>query len=70
MFRKSWWLEISTNSPSCVYYFGPFSSQREALQNQSGYVDDLEQEGGEVLQISVARRQAPVKFTVEYPRAA
>ncbi|EKU99703.1 protein of unknown function DUF1816 [Leptolyngbya sp. PCC 7375] len=68
--QKSWWLEIATGSPTCEYYFGPFSSETEAVQKQPGYVEDIEQEGSEVLRISVVHRQAPTQLTVEYPNAA
>ena len=69
-FEKSWWLEISTRSPSCEYYFGPFSSEGEAFQAQSGYVEDIEQEGSEVLHVAVVHRQTPDQLTVEYSKAA
>ena len=67
---KSWWLETSTESPRCEYYFGPFGSESEAVQARSGYVEDLEHEGSELLRVSVVRRQAPAELTVEYPEAA
>ena len=70
LYRKSWWLEISTESPRCEYYFGPFGSEDEAAQARSGYVEDLEQEGSELLRVSLVRRQAPAELTVEYPKAA
>ena len=69
-FGKSWWLEISTGSPKCEYYFGPFGSEGEAFQAQPGYVEDIEQEGSEVLHIAVVHRPTPAKLTVEYPTAA
>ena len=70
LFRKSWWLEISTASPRCEYYFGPFRSESEAVQARSGYVEDLEQEGSELLRVSVVHRPVPAELTVEYPEAA
>ena len=70
LYEKSWWLEISTTSPRCEYYFGPFGSESEAVQARPGYVEDLEQEGSELLRVSVVRRQAPGELTVEYPKAA
>lgn len=66
LFRKSWWLEISTLSPNCEYYFGPFASEKEARQNQPGYIEDIEQEGSKVLRTLVVHRQTPAKLTVEY----
>ena len=41
--RLSWWLEVKTVVPPCVYYFGPFSSQKEAQISQYHYIDDLSQ---------------------------
>lgn len=69
LYRKSWWLEISTEFPRCKYYFGPFGSKSEAIQAQSGYEEDLEQEGSELLRVSIVRRQSPAELTVEYPEA-
>jgi hypothetical protein len=69
-FSKSWWLEISTHSPRCVYHFGPFETESEAIQSQPGYIQDLEQEGAQGIQVSVACRQAPSNITEEYLDAA
>ena len=73
--RKSWWLEISTHSLDsdsleCDYYFGPFASKQEALQNRPGYVEDLEQEGSTVFHVSVVRRTTPHRLTVEHAKVA
>lgn len=39
-----WWIKISTATPDCTYYFGPFESKREAKSHQNGYVEDLVRE--------------------------
>ncbi|MEO1401761.1 MAG: DUF1816 domain-containing protein [Cyanobacteria bacterium J06635_1] len=70
LYKKSWWLEISTESPRCEYYFGPFGSESEAAQARPGYVEDLEQEGSELLRVAVVRRQTPANLTVEVSEAA
>ncbi|MEM8804948.1 MAG: DUF1816 domain-containing protein [Cyanobacteria bacterium P01_G01_bin.38] len=70
LYQKSWWLEISTDAPRCEYYFGPFSSESEATQAQPGYMEDLEQEGSELLRATVVRRQTPANLTIEYSEAA
>lgn len=36
-----WWLEIKTALPSCVFYFGPFSSEEEAKISQYSHIDRL-----------------------------
>lgn len=66
-FLESWWVEISTQSPHCDYYFGPFASHSEAVRAQPGYVEDLGREGSEVLALSVLCRCPPEVLTVEYP---
>ena len=67
---KSWWLEILAASPSRGYYFGPFDSENEAVQEQLRYVQTIEREGREVLLVSVVRREAPTERTVDYSQAA
>lgn len=67
---KAWWLEIWTQSPSCHYYFGPFDSESEVALAQSGYVEDLTQEGSEMLGSWVVHRHTPVELTLEAASAA
>ena len=42
-----WWIKVETQSPDCIYYFGPFVSSQEAASLQSGYIEDLVQEGAQ-----------------------
>ena len=52
-----WWIKISTIKPFCIYYFGPFKSENEALLAQFGYIDDvqLERPGGIDVEINLYR---------------
>lgn len=43
----AWWIEIITEVPCCTYYFGPFTSAKEAKLAQPGYIEDLVQERAE-----------------------
>ena len=36
-----WWIEITTQDPPCVYYFGAFDSIGEAHLYERGYLEDL-----------------------------
>ena len=54
-FGLAWWIEIATQNPRCIYYFGPFLSLQEAKAAISGYVEDLEQEGAQGIAINVKR---------------
>jgi Domain of unknown function (DUF1816) len=49
----AWWIEITTYSPQCLYYFGPFDSREEAEASYLGYVEDLESEQAEGIDINI-----------------
>lgn len=48
-----WWVEIFTEFPRCLYYFGPFDNENEAYEYQSGYQEDLEQEGAKGIVVTI-----------------
>mgnify|MGYP005841336965 CR=1 FL=1 len=58
-----WWVKIVTQTPYCTYYFGPFDSIQEAKQTQSGYVEDLTQEGAKGITVLLSREQ-PATLTI------
>ena len=62
-FGQAWWVEVKTDSPRCIYYFGPFLNAKLAEASQAGYVADLEQEGAQGIAI-VVKRCKPSKLTV------
>ena len=52
-YSRDWWLKITTAKPFCVYYFGPFNSQKEAQANLGGYREDLEAEQAKILKVQI-----------------
>lgn len=60
----AWWVEIKTDSPRCIYYFGPFASSAEAEAAKPGYVEDLEKENAEGIAVSI-RRGKPGTLTID-----
>lgn len=60
----AYWLEITTEKPECTYYFGPFISREEAIAAQSGYLEDLANEGAENIRTSLRRRPTPGELTI------
>ncbi|PIG93373.1 DUF1816 domain-containing protein [Gloeocapsopsis sp. IPPAS B-1203] len=58
-----WWVEITTLSPRCVYYFGPFATKDEAKAAYPGYVKDLDGEGAKGI-IVVIQRCQPKELTI------
>ena len=54
-FKTPWWVEISTQIPTCTYYFGPFDSENEAKLSQAGYFSDLVQENAQGITAKVKK---------------
>ncbi len=52
-----WWLEIKTVVPPCTYYFGPFSSQKEAKISQYHYIDDLSHQKAHGITVEIKQLQ-------------
>lgn len=59
----AWWVEITTENPKCLYYFGPFGSSASANAHQPGYIEDLTQEGAQNIQARI-KRMKPQSLTV------
>jgi hypothetical protein len=62
-FGFAWWVEVKTDSPLCIYYFGPFLNRREAELEKPGYLEDLQHEGAQGIEVSI-KRCKPAKLTV------
>jgi predicted HicB family RNase H-like nuclease len=62
---QAWWVEIITDAPRCTYYFGPFLTEAEAIEYQPGYIEDLQQEGAQNIQVQV-KRCKPEQLTIEH----
>lgn len=52
-----WWIQVSMKEPECVFFYGPFATQREAESQLSGYVKDLLQEGISDMSIDIQQRR-------------
>ncbi|MEA5501385.1 MAG: DUF1816 domain-containing protein [Limnoraphis robusta] len=57
------WIEIITESPECIYYFGPFAGGYEAQQSVQGYWDDLQAENAQIVSLDI-RRGIPRELTI------
>jgi hypothetical protein len=53
--NSNYWAEITTTTPNCIYYFGPFETFSEAQAAYPGYVEDLESEGARGIKVLVKR---------------
>ncbi|PSB13514.1 hypothetical protein C7B76_19535 [filamentous cyanobacterium CCP2] len=63
-FGLAWWVEVSTETPNCTYYFGPFLTAKDAHAAQSGYLEDLEYEGAKGIRVEV-KRCKPKELTID-----
>ncbi len=59
----AYWAEITTDTPSCTYYFGPFLSKQEAISAQTGYVEDLNGEEAQGIK-TIVKRCKPKQLTI------
>ncbi len=55
LFGLAFWVEIKTDYPRCTYYFGPFLSYAGAKKAQSGYIEDLQAEGSQGINVKISR---------------
>ncbi len=60
------WVEITTED--CTYYYGPFSTEAEAEELKSRYIEDLKGEGAKRIQALVRRMRPPKSLTVAHTR--
>ncbi|MEL6899746.1 MAG: DUF1816 domain-containing protein [Cyanobacteria bacterium J06606_4] len=64
-FSNQWWVKITTAEPNCIYFFGPFDDEAEAIQAKPGYIEDLQQEGALQIQTSLHNMSEPKELTIE-----
>jgi hypothetical protein len=57
------WIEIITESPECIYYFGPFASGIEAQHSLEGYLEDLQEEKTKIVETNI-KRGIPKNLTI------
>jgi len=57
------WLEITTENPECIYYFGPFLNRKHADSLIQGYIEDLKEENAMNINICF-RRCKPNNLTI------
>ena len=62
-FELPYWVEVATQQPSYIYYFGPFDSYIEAEREQSGYIEDLRAEKAMAIAAKI-KRCVPDRLTV------
>ena len=62
-FIQPLWINITTEQPNCIYYFGPFNNYAEARQMRHGYIEDLVEERAIGISVKI-ERCLPAKLTI------
>ena len=62
---QAWWVKITTELPSCTYYFGPFATGNEADAAKAGYVEDLESESATGIHVLIEQRCQPTYLRID-----
>ncbi len=62
-----WWIAILVEKPMYIYYFGAFNSYQDAEYSKKDYIEDLKEEGAEIIGIQIKlcrpkRLTAPAKL--------
>jgi Domain of unknown function (DUF1816) len=63
---QAWWIEVFTAQPKCTYYFGPFAGAEEAYLASKGFIEDLECESAQGIEIKIDRHCQPEQLTIEH----
>jgi hypothetical protein len=66
---QAWWVEITTERPHCTYYFGPFTTAVEADDAKAGYIEDLEGESAQGIQVAI-KRCKPTQITIDHDESS
>ncbi|WP_310488741.1 DUF1816 domain-containing protein [Chamaesiphon sp. VAR_69_metabat_338] len=61
---QAWWIEVLTDRPKCMYYFGPFADLASAKLAVAGYVADLEGESAQGIETQI-KRCKPDRLTID-----
>ena len=61
--KSGWWIEIKTDKPRYIYYFGAFDSYWDTISIKNDYIQDLEEEGAKIIDIQIKKCQ-PEQLTV------
>lgn len=62
--EPDWWIEIRTDNPSCLYYFGAFDSFATAVSVKDDYISDLLAEKATILSVEIKQCQPQQLTTV------
>ena len=54
---QKYWIQVTTEKPRCIYYFGSFLTKKRAKLAQPGFIEDLESENAKGIKAEIKRCQ-------------
>ena len=60
----AWWAKVETKTPDATYWYGPFLTKRSLNENIELFLNDLTQEGSEIVKYSILRCNKEEPLTV------
>ena len=60
----AWWAKIETESPSNIYWYGPFITKRSLKENLSVFIKDLSEEGCKNIKYTLVRCKKEEPLTI------
>ena len=60
----AWWAKVETISPSVTYWYGPFLTKRNLIENLEQFLNDLSEEGPKDIKHSIIRCNKEEPLTV------
>ena len=60
----AWWAKIETEQTRGTFWFGPFITKRNLIENMSSFIKDLSDEGSKNIKHSLVRCKKEEPLTV------
>ncbi len=60
----AWWAKVDTDNPSATYWYGPFLTKRNLIENLDNFLNDLSEEGSINIKHSIVRCRREEPLTV------
>ena len=60
----AWWAKIETETPSTIYWYGPFITKRSLNENLNLFIDELADEGSMNIKHTIVRCKKEEPLTI------
>ena len=60
----AWWAKVDSGTPTATYWYGPFLTKRNLIQNLEKFLNELSEEGSKDIKYSIIRCNKEEPLTV------